>query len=253
MSVSFVGNFSHKFMMAKETEKATENPKSTREARARRLESLRGLTRLSRVEFAKRCGVKSGSFQNWEGPRFGGLTEKAAQKIIRGARALGINCTLEWLMHGIGQGPQIDDRLYLSESLIIRQEPKSYDISENEENDLIAQELLLFRQHNKDVLDFVVTDDAMEPAIKKEDYVAGIARYNKDIEDVLGKECIVKTAEGETLVRIVKKGLTPGYYNLFCSNLNTSVAKPILYDIDLVCAAPVIWIRRHDSIKPIAA
>lgn len=224
-----------------------DNPKSTREARARRLESLRGLTRLSRVEFAKKCGVKPGSFQNWEGPRFGGLTEKAAKKIIRGARILGINCSLEWLMHGIGQGPQIDERLYLGENtLSIQQTPASYTMSVADQNQGIAEEILLFRKNHPEVLDFVAIDDGLDPIIKKDDYVAGIARYYQDIEKVIGLECIVKTAEGETMLRIVKKGFTQGLFNLYCANLNTSVSRPILYDIELICAAPIIWIRRLD-------
>src|SRR5207245_565680 len=140
-------------------------------------------------------------------------------------RILGIDCSLEWLMHGIGQGPQIDERLYLGESsLAIRQTPSSYDATPAAENknEGIAEEMLLFRQYNKDTLDFVAVDDGMEPIIKKDDYVAGIARYYKDIENLIDKECIVKTADGETLVRIVKKGLTQGFYNLFCYNQNSS-------------------------------
>lgn len=236
-------------IMAELTKTIIEDPRSSKESRARRLESLRGLTRLSRGDFAKRCGVKPGSFQNWEGPRFGGLTEKAAKKIIRGAKTLGIYCTLEWLMHGIGLGPQIDERLYLGGSThtaLAVEQPKQTYVSSDEESRRIAEELLLFRQHYIDAVDFVVNDDGMYPRFKAGEYVAGQWCFNQEIESAVGQDCIVKLIDGEILLRNVKKGSTAERYTLICTNSNTSVDKPILYDMELIAAAPVIFMRRRD-------
>lgn len=232
--------------MAELTKTIIEDPRSSKESRARRLESLRGLTRLSRGDFAKRCGVKPGSFQNWEGPRFGGLTEKAAKKIIRGAKTLGIYCTLEWLMHGIGLGPQIDERLYLGSASLAVEQPKQTYVSSDEESRRISEELLLFRQHYIDAVDFVVNDDGMEPRYKNGEYVAGQWCFHQEIESVVGQDCIVKLLDGEILLRNVKKGSSADRYTLICTNPNTLVEKPILYDVELIAAAPAIFIRRRD-------
>src|SRR5208337_2034223 len=91
----------------------SDNPKSSREARAKRMLGLRGMTGLPRKLFAEQCGIRQGNFQNWEGPRYGGLTEKAAIRVIRAIKAMGIHCSLEWLLHGIGRGPQITEQLYV--------------------------------------------------------------------------------------------------------------------------------------------
>lgn len=224
----------------------TEDPRSNKEARARRLESLRGLTRLSRQDFAKKCGVKPGSFQNWEGPRFGGLTEKAAKKILRGIKSLGIHCTLEWLMYGIGPGPQIDERLYLGDSTLNVKEPSAIYVCSNEEIQRIAKELLLFRQHYPDTIDFVVADDGMEPCYKIGEYVAGKLCHHNDIETLVGLDCVIKNIDGDIILRNLKKGSTQGRYTLVCTNPRTTVEKPTLYDVELIAAAPIMWIRRRD-------
>lgn len=225
----------------------SDDPRSSKEARARRLESLRGLTRLSRQDFAKKCGVKPGSFQNWEGPRFGGLTEKAAKKILRGIKNLGIHCTLEWLMYGIGPGPQIDERLYLSDSVLsVRESSGPTYFTSDDEIQRIAKELLLFRQHYSDVIDYIIRDDGMEPFYKIGEYVAGNISQHKDIENLVGMDCIVKTIDGDVLLRNLKKGSSQDRYTLVCTNPHTTVEKPTLYDVELLAAAPILWLRRRD-------
>lgn len=238
-------------MQEQHTHKAplTEDPRSSKESRAKRLESLRGLTRLSRQDFAKKCGVKPGSFQNWEGPRFGGLTEKAAKKIIRGIKTLGINCNLEWLMYGIGPSPQIDERLYLNESNLPVNEAPNFYIANDEEIQYIAEELLIFRNHYGDVLDYVVNDDGMEPLYKAGEYIAGKASHHQEIEQLIGSDCIVKTLDGDILLRSLKRGSLQGRYTLVCTNPHTTVAKPTLYDVELLSAAPVLWVRRRNPIS----
>ena len=223
----------------------TEDPRASKESRAKRLESLRGLTRLSRHDFAKKCGVKPGSFQNWEGPRFGGLTEKAAKKILRGIKNLGIYCTLEWLMFGIGPGPQIDERLYLCDSILSIREPTKTYLTNDDEMQRIAEELLVFRKHYPDALDFMIRDDGMGPNYKIGEYVAGAASHYQDIETLLGLDCIIKTLDGDVMLRSLKKGSSPQRYTLVCTNPHTTVEKPTLYDVELMAAAPIMWIRRR--------
>lgn len=224
----------------------SDNPKSSKEARAKRLTSLRGMTTLARKDFAEKCGILPGNFQNWEGPRYGGLTENGAKQIIRAVKVLGIQCTLEWLMHGIEPGPQITEQLYAQDrTLQLEEIKKSY--STDEEPSLITEELLLFRKHYPNTMDYTVNDDGMEPAYRIGEYVAGNSRYHAHIEKVVGFDCIVKTMEGDVFLRHLKKGSEDGRYTLVCTNSKTSIAKPILYDVELFSAAPIIWIRRKDT------
>jgi hypothetical protein len=75
--------------------------------RAQRLTHLLNITGLSRKVFAQKHNIAIGNFQNWEGPRFGGLTEKAALKIIAACRTEGVESNVEWLMYGSGTPPTI--------------------------------------------------------------------------------------------------------------------------------------------------
>jgi DNA-binding transcriptional regulator YiaG len=224
------------------------DPKSTKNARARRVESVRGLTRLSRNDFAKKCGIPSGSFQNWETPRFGGLTEKAARRITTAIKSFGVHCSIEWLMFGIDPGPITDERLYLDGELIIK-EPRASYLTEDDQTTHIAEEVLLFRKHHASSLDYLVSNDAMEPIYKSGDYTAGPAYFNDQIDSCIDLDCIIKTKDGEIMLRTLKKGTQDQRYTLTCRNPNTAVENSILYDIALLSVAPVIWVRRRNHTK----
>lgn len=214
---------------------------SSAEARARRVESVRKITGLSRRAFQEKYGISAGTLQNWEDVKANGLTEKGAIKLVKVLKPDGINCTVEWLMYGIGQAPQIPDYL---QSKTIAHPKLSYRIDSVTEASLIAEELLLFRQHYPDAIDIVVIDDGMEPCFMVGDHIAGVRRNSTAIAMVVGHDCIVQTIEGDVLLRNVKKGSAEGLYTLVCINQQTTVTKPILYDVPLFTAAPVVWMRR---------
>lgn len=226
---------------------AHEDPKSSKFARAKRVKTLRKMTRLSRGKFAEKHGILPGNFQNWEGPRYGGLSESGAKKIVQAVKTEGIYCTLEWLMHGVGAGPQITEKLYMDYlPVTIRENQPAYSLQEDEMS-FITKELLVLRQHYPDLLDYLINDDAMEPEFKLGDYVAGKARFQQQIETLLEDVCIVKTTDGEILLRYLKKSNVEGRYNLLALNPKATVHKPMLYDVELISAAPVMWRRRSVS------
>ena len=84
----------------------------------------------------------------------------------------------------------------------------------------------------------------MEPKFIKGEYVAGIRRYKQSINDLVGLDCIVVTTEGELLVRKIRTSEAPGFYTLSSLNLNTTITHPVLYHVELISAAPIIWARR---------
>ncbi|MGA2655608.1 MAG: helix-turn-helix transcriptional regulator [Gammaproteobacteria bacterium] len=204
-------------------------------ARAKRVLGLRKMTGLSRREFAKRYGVAPGTLQHWEDIHGNGLTEKGAKRLIKALQTSGIYCSCEWLMQGVGPGPRFEHSHGTNMVLSINKE---------QELIYIEQELTLFYQHYKEAIDCIVQDDGMWPQFKINDRVAGYRYYHDAIAQCLNQECIVMTTTGDLLVRELRKSEVPQHYTLACSNPRTSVAKPIIYDVQLVSAAPVIWIRR---------
>ena len=208
-------------------------------ARAKRVASLRQLTGLSRRAFAERYGVAPGTLQHWENgvPT---ISQQGAKRLIKALASGGIHCGLEWLIYGIGNPPQLPHALSVGHP----QQPRST-LSNDLETRFVAEELALFQSHYAGAIEMVVADDGMLPAYRVGDVIAGIRHYQHDIERLIGLDCIVFTESSDLLLRQVRRSHIQGYYNLACLNPNTTVAKPTLYDIKLVSAAPVMWLRRH--------
>ncbi len=87
----------------------------------------------------------------------------------------------------------------------------------------------------------------MAPHFKLGDCVAGKVRTNDAIKDTVGLDCIVQTADNQTLLRRVKKCAQPGRYDLVCTNPNTTVPAFVLSAQELVSSAPVVWHRSRDK------
>lgn len=226
------------------------NQQVMKEARAKRLKALRKMSLLSGKRFSERYGIPRGTLQNWETYRFGGLSEKGARAVLKAFKAEGIICTFEWLMHGIGPGPRIQNSVLIGDGTDeIGQSGTEVDQSEFDEQQAraISKELLLFREHQSDPVDFVVHDDAMAPCFQEGDYVAGCRRHRENIETAVGQDCIVQTVAGDILLRRLRKGSIPDRYTLVPINPETKVQAPYIYDAELYFAAPVIWIRRPDQ------
>lgn len=207
-------------------------------ARAKRVSSLRNLTGLSRRAFAERYGVAQGTLQHWEGAA-PGVSLPGAKRLIKSLSSGGIHCTIEWLIHGIGNPPALP----LSLSATISEHFPSAEESQREV-ELIAQEVALFQQHYPNAIEMVVSDDGMLPAYHPGEVIAGLRYHQRDIEKAVGLDCIVFTKSSELLLRQVRKSNIQGYYNLVCINPKTTVEKPVLYEVELVSAAPVLWLRR---------
>lgn len=220
-----------------------QDPRSSRVARGLRAKSIRQSLRLSRAAFSEKFGVSVHTLQNWEMFKNGGLIERRAHDLVQKLKLAGVQCTFEWLMHGIGPGPTIVDPAWGATALTqASTEPAP---SRDAEDSLIAAELNLFRKHyaNHEV-DMVVSDDGMSPHFLPGDHVAGLSYFGAEIIKANGHDCIVQTEAGEILLRHVKASALPEHYTLSCTNTGTQTVKPFLYDIRLSMAAPVLWMRR---------
>jgi transcriptional regulator with XRE-family HTH domain len=213
------------------------DPKSTPQARGKRLRTARMMTGLTRKAMEKKYGVSASTIQAWEDAKASGLTERGVIRVLPVLHKEGIACKAEWLLYGIGLGPQQNNQPLP----VVSQEEIERGLSAKK---LLTQELLVFRTLHPGASDLVVFDDGMGPKFCEGDYVAGIYRSGDAIESTVGLDCIVQTSNGNTLFRRVKKSNKPGLYNLVCINLDTAITDIALYDQTLINAAPVIWHRR---------
>jgi hypothetical protein len=200
---------------------------SSPEARGKRIRFLREhLLSLTREEFCRDSNITAQSLKGWELAWGGGLSQPGAVKIVNHSKKLNIYCTDSWLMHGIGRSAT--------------QITKDLDIEEGDESH-IAKELLLFREIPH-AIDTVIKDDGMIPLLYPGNYVGGI--IVKNIENAIGKECIIIADNGDTLIRVLKHGKESARYDLVCLNEHTTLAKREIKNITIKSAAPIIWIRK---------
>ncbi len=215
------------------------NRQSTTEACGGRVEVLRQMIRLSRKAFSEKHGISPYTLQSWEAGKVS-LTLRAAKRLLPVFQKEGIFCTVEWLLHGMGQPPQLINMqaVEISETSPLYNAPAT--------DSSMTHELLTFRNLNPNVMDLIVNDDGMEPYYQQGDLVAGIRRIDEAIGQLIGKECIVQTARNEILLRRIKGNRKSGTYDLMCWNMESQMVAPTLYEQTLVCAAAVIWQRRPD-------
>lgn len=223
-------------------QETTTDTLSTPKERGLRLKRLRNLANLSRRDIEDKYYIKINTLKGWEVGRHGGLTEKGAIKILNILEQEGVICTLDWILYDIGRGPTVAEKFDTEPEEEITVPTH---IKESEEKQII-DELIFFRQNHANTIDLIIDDDSMEPCYKKGMYVAGIKRFEDKIGKVVGHNCIVQTTNGRLLLRNLRKGSKPGSYNLICLNTQSNINEPVIYNTELVSAAPVIWQRIKD-------
>lgn len=226
-------------------EAETTDARSSPEAKGKRLKRVRNLANLSRDQLCEGGNINLHTLIGWENGRFGGLTRTGAERLISRLAQEGVQCTVEWLLHEIGPGPNIITDFATAKVDLHKKTPEK--TSKSEEDKFIAEELILFRSQYSNATDFIVEDDGMLPLYNPGDYVAGKKRYPDKIMTVIGKDCIVQTEEGRIFLRNVRKGSLPNCYHLVCTNHHTQIEDSVLYNVKLISAAPIIWHRKKDT------
>lgn len=214
---------------------ASHDPKE----RGKRLKLARNMAGLTREELEQKYGISASTIQSWEAAKAGGLTEKGANRAISVFRQEGIWCTIDWLLNGLGAPPQASSTYFHG----VQEETTHSSISDDQ---AIQQELTKFRVLHTEVLELIIADDAMLPYYQIGDHVMGKPKQGDDIQSLVGSDCIVETVEGEILLRRLRVGMHSGIYTLFCTNPDTEVLHPTMYNQKLKSAAAVLWKRRPD-------
>lgn len=201
------------------------------EARGMRIKYIRAnLLNMKRKDFCEGTTIGIPTLKGWELGLGGGVSKVGAGKVVTKLEKIGIYCSVNWILHGLGQPPQAG----------------TYAKHQSDEEKQIVDELLLFRQQ-KDAIDSMVVDDGMIPLLYPGNYVAGI--ISKDTDSCIGKECIIITEHNEKLVRILKQGDLPGKYTLSCINSQSDLVEPHKKNVGIITAAPIIFIRRKNPDK----
>lgn len=215
--------------------------KSKPKEKAKRLRRLRNLANLSRKNLCTLSNINLNTYKGWEIGKYNGLPLDGAKKIINALLLRGVDCSLDWLLHEIGVGPKVS---ILPNKTTTNKKIKK--LSLETEHRLIINEILLFREQFKNTVDLIIDDDGMEPLYNKSEYAAGIIRDPKDIPKLIGINCICQLASGQIILRNLRAGTECNKYSLFCINPATTVENPVIKDIELIGAAPVIRHFRKD-------
>lgn len=214
------------------------NMEKLKHSRGEHVRMVRSMTGLTIIGFAKELGVSRGSIIGWEQGKSGGLTEKGAEKIVALAKNHNILCTSIWLLHGIGNQPT-----FKTNSIA---EPKAtYIVNKPNSNlpETVTQEVKLFESNYDNAVTHRVEDDCMQPFFTTGDIVGGIKLFGSDINNALGKHCIIETESNEIFIRKLTQASSTDVYNLISTNLDTPAPNSILINATVISVAPIVWIR----------
>ena len=165
--------------------------------RADRLKKLRAMTGKNRKDFAKRHQISVATIQNWEAPRFGGLSEKGARKMIQCLACEGIYVSQEWLMMGLGNQPQLAQGSVRSEK---NHERKRFSATQ------VKKETMALKKLYKKNTMYELQDEGLIPFYEPGDIFIGVLREStKEQTAMVNGLCIVQLEGGVRVLRYVKK------------------------------------------------
>jgi phage repressor protein C with HTH and peptisase S24 domain len=85
-----------------------------------------------------------------------------------------------------------------------------------------------------------VRGDSMVPVYRSGDTLICHRQFGPHADNLIGLDCVVRTADGRNFVKILRRGTRPGRFNL--RSYNSAVDD--IEDVALAWVAPVAWIKR---------
>ncbi len=222
--------------------KKNKTPKSLK-TRGERLQYIRSLLRLTRSYIEQKYGLSVETLKVWEYDKQP-LTENGLKRCMAIYRAEGVLVARNWILLGEGLAPKIAvniKRIFEE----VQEEQKGQPL---DDEILMLKEADYFKSLAPNSILMLVTTEEMLPVYSPGDYIGGRYIKGKDLENAIGKDCIVKTRQGEQFFRRLIKNSTSGGYNLVCLNPSWGgTLEPVIYDVAVEWAAPVIWHRRLNN------
>lgn len=205
-----------------------------------RLKSLRKILRVTRSFIYDKYGLSQDTLKSWETDKI--ITQKGLEKCIKIYRNEGIFVTKEWILTGRGIPPKLsfDFNRYLS------QEPCDNQVNDINEELLIIEEVEFFKNLSKNSIVILVKNTDMLPFYEPGDYVGGRFIRNRDIESVIGLNCIIKMDSENLIKRVIRND--KGGINLVITNPTIgSPNEPVIYNFNFnsINIAPICWHRKN--------
>jgi transcriptional regulator with XRE-family HTH domain len=198
------------------------------------------LLKLTRADIQKKHSLSPDTLAAWENGK-NPLTEKGLERCIGIFSNENLIVSREWLLTGEGLDPALsfDLNRYFTQMTTRQPDEKLNDTI------LLAKEIEFFRSLSSDSVTGLIANEDMLPLYARGDHVGGRFLYGDNIEACIGKDCIVHTKDGATYIRRVSKNADNKTYNLSCLNPSWSGSpEPVIFGVDIDCAAPIIWHRR---------
>lgn len=172
-----------------------------------------------------------------------GLSESAVRDAVNRGRAPSVD-TFVKLATAAGVSPSVllqgDERFHLKIPLVgVATGAEAWTPFE-ETPDRRARDTVDFELGDTDILAIEIRGNAMSPVYRDRDQLFCHRRTGSYVDNLVGLDCVLRTADGDNLVKILAKGSKPGLFNLKSYN---PLARE-LENIALEWAAPIVWIRR---------
>lgn len=97
-----------------------------------------------------------------------------------------------------------------------------------------------FRIDGGEAIALEVRGDSMLPAYRDRDVLIGAKSIGRNVDNLIGLDCIVMTEDGRRYVKVLQRGMVRGTFSL----RSLTPGKPDVENVKLVWAAPIAWIRR---------
>lgn len=205
---------------------------------AERLRSIRKLSRLSRSDIANKHGISANTLKHWE-TSSQPLSDNAINKCTEIYRNEGILFSRDWIIYGTGLAPKTFAETGKNFTSTLEAET----ITQNDDELLLLKEVNFFRELYQDSTVMIVPNNDMLPYYKSGDYVCGRRVLPNQLSRAINKDCIIQLINGDKYFRRLVRD-NNGIYNITCLNPFDVIYEPVLYNVQIESAAPIIWHRK---------
>lgn len=207
---------------------------------SKRLRYIRSLLRVSRAYIQEKYGLPEITLKTWENGTTK-LTKSGLKRCLELYRSEGLVIGEDWITDGVGLDPTYS--MNVSHYFAT---PTNKKLPVEDDEVAMIKDANIFKENNLNAVVMVVSNNEMVPFYKPGDYVGGKMRFEANVETALNKDCIIYLKNGEHFFRRLIKNIKGGY-NLTCLNPSGVTSEPVLYNVDIEGAAPIIWHRRKDE------
>jgi transcriptional regulator with XRE-family HTH domain len=205
-----------------------------------RIKWARKILGLNREYLCAKYDISINTFGSWERSEKK-ISEQALSTCINILRQEGLKITKEWLLTGIGINPNKEHAQHVFE--------KENFIEIEEALDPVFQierEKEFFLKNNQNSIVIRNIGLEMYPYYESDEWVGGIKKDINKIEMLNGLDCIIQLFNMNTPIfkRLIINNNDE--INLHILNPYADVKPPIIFNVKLLWAAPVIWRRKID-------